>query len=43
MQEKFLTTKQAMEYFQVKDSRTIKKFIKQGLKYIPIRFKRLSI
>lgn len=36
MEEKLLTTKQAMEYFQVKDSRTIKKFIKQGLKYIPI-------
>ena len=45
MQQNLLTTKQAMEYFQVKDSRTIKKFIKQGLKYIPIgskdyRFKR---
>jgi len=31
-----LTTKQVMEYFQVKDSRTIMKFIKQGLKVIPI-------
>lgn len=31
-----LTTKQVMEYFQVKDSRTISKFIKQGLKVIPI-------
>lgn len=36
MEQNLLTTKQAMEYFQVKDSRTIKKFIKQGLKYIPI-------
>jgi len=31
-----LTTKQAMEYFNVKDSRTIQKFIKMGLKFIPI-------
>ena len=31
-----LTTKQVMEYFQVKDYRTITKFIKQGLKVIPI-------
>lgn len=31
-----LTTKQVMEYFQVKDSRTIMKFIRQGLKVIPI-------
>lgn len=31
-----LTTKQAMEYFQVKDYKTITKFIKQGLKVIPI-------
>lgn len=31
-----LTTKQVMEYFNVKDSRTITKFIKQGLKVIPI-------
>lgn len=36
MGQNLLTTKQAMEYFQVRDSRTIKKFIKQGLKYIPI-------
>lgn len=36
MEQNLLTTKQAMEYFQVKDSRTIKKFIKQGLKCIPI-------
>lgn len=31
-----LTTKQVMEYFNVKDSRTITKFINQGLKVIPI-------
>ena len=36
MEQKLLTTKQVMEYFNVKDSRTIKKFIKQGLKVIPI-------
>lgn len=33
---KLLTTKEVMEYFNVKDSRTISKFIKQGLKVIPI-------
>lgn len=33
---KLLTTKEVMEYFNVKDSRTITKFIKQGLKVIPI-------
>lgn len=32
----WLTTKQVMEYFQVKDSRTIAKFRKQGLKFIEI-------
>lgn len=31
-----LTTKQVMEYFQVKDSRTIIKFIRHGLKCIKI-------
>lgn len=31
-----LTTKQVMEYFNVKDSRTIAKFRRQGLKYIEI-------
>lgn len=36
MEQKLLTTKQVMEYFQIKDSRTITKFIKQGLKVIPI-------
>ena len=33
---KLLTTKQVMGYFNVKDRRTITKFIKQGLKVIPI-------
>lgn len=32
----WLTTKQVMEYFNVKDSRTITKFRRQGLKYIEI-------
>lgn len=36
MEQKLLTTKQVMEFFQVKDSRTIVKFIRQGLKVIPI-------
>ena len=31
--EKLLTTEQAKEYFGVRDTRTIKKFINQGLKY----------
>lgn len=31
-----LTTKEVMEYFQVKDYKTISKFIRQGLKVIPI-------
>lgn len=31
-----LTTKEAMQYFNVKDGRTISKFIKMGLKVIPI-------
>lgn len=34
--EKLLTTKEAMQYFNVKDSRTISKFIRMGLKVIPI-------
>lgn len=34
--EKLLTTKQVKQYFNVKDSRTIMKFVKQGLKVIPI-------
>ena len=33
---KLLTTKEVMEYFNVKNSRTISKFIRQGLKVIPI-------
>lgn len=34
--EQLLTTEQVMQYFNVKDSRTIAKFRTQGLKYIPI-------
>lgn len=34
--EKLLTMKDAKEYFNVKDNRTIAKFIRQGLKVIPI-------
>lgn len=34
--EKLLTTEQAKEYFGVRDTRTIKKFINQGLKYFPV-------
>ena len=34
--QSLLTMKQVMEYFQVKDYKTISKFIRQGLKVIPI-------
>lgn len=34
--KKLLTTEQAKEYFGVRDTRTIKKFINQGLKYFPV-------
>lgn len=34
--EKLLTTEQAKEYFGIRDTRTIKKFINQGLKYFPV-------
>lgn len=40
MEQKLLTVEELKEYFQVKDNRTIYKFIKQGLKYVPVRFKR---
>ncbi|MGN1269388.1 MAG: hypothetical protein ACI4UU_00740 [Clostridia bacterium] len=36
MEQRLLTMEETKQYFQVKDTRTIKKFIKQGLKYIPI-------
>ena len=36
MEENLLTTKEVMQYFQVKDSRTIAKFRRQGLKFIKI-------
>ncbi len=32
MEQNLLTTEQAMQYFQIKDSRTMTKFRKQGLK-----------
>lgn len=46
--ESLLTTEQVMQYFNVKDSRTIAKFRNQGLKYIPIgakdyRYKREDV
>ena len=36
MNQNLLTTEDVKQYFQVKDTRTIAKFIRQGLKYIPI-------
>lgn len=36
MEERLLTTAEVKEYFKIRDSRTINKFIKQGLKVIPI-------
>lgn len=36
VEQNLLTMEQVKQYFQVKDSRTIKKFIKQGLKFVPI-------
>ena len=46
--QNLLTTKQVMQYFNVKDSRTISKFVEQGIKVIPIgqkdyRFKQEDI
>jgi len=43
MEQNLLTIEEVKQYFKVKDTRTIKKFIRQGLKYIPIRHKRLSL
>lgn len=34
--EQLLTTEEAMKYFNVKDSRTISKFRREGLKYFKI-------
>ena len=36
MQEKLLTTKQVAEFFQVTERTITQKFIKEGLKYMPI-------
>lgn len=46
--ENLLTTKQVMDYFQVKDYKTVSKFIRQGLKVVPIgskdyRFKKEDV
>lgn len=48
MLEDLLTMEETKQFFRVKDTRTIKKFIKQGLKYIPIgnkdyRFERKDV
>ena len=43
MEENLLTINEVKEYFNVKDNRTILKFIKQGLPFIPIRNKRKEI
>ena len=37
MQENLLTIGEVKQYFKVKDTRTINKFINQGLKYVPVR------
>jgi len=39
--EQLLTMEEVKKYFNVKDSRTIIKFIHQGLPFFKIRFKRL--
>ena len=36
MEQQLLTIEEVKKYFKVKDNRTIYKFIKQGLKYVPI-------
>lgn len=48
MEQNLRTMEEAKQYFRVKDTRTIKKFIKQGLPYIPIgskdyRFKQTDL
>ena len=37
MEQNLLTIEEVKKYFKVKDTRTINKFIKQGLKYVPVR------
>lgn len=40
MEQNLLTIEEVKDYFKVKDTRTINKFIQQGLKYVPVRNKR---
>mgnify|MGYP004657744115 CR=1 FL=1 len=37
MEQNLLTIEEVKVYFKVKDTRTINKFIRQGLKYVPVR------
>lgn len=37
MEQNLLTIEEVKDYFKVKDTRTINKFIREGLKYVPIR------
>lgn len=37
MEQSLLTIEEVKKYFKVKDTRTINKFIQQGLKYVPVR------
>ncbi len=43
MEEKLLTIEQVKEYFQVKDNRTIYKFVQQGLKCFHVREQRHKV
>lgn len=40
MEQNLLTIEEVKGYFKVKDTRTINKFIRQGLKYVPVRNQR---
>ena len=35
--ERLWDMEETKQYFKVKDTRTINKFIRQGLKYVPVR------
>lgn len=39
MEQDLLTIEEVKDYFKVKDTRTINKFIQQGLRYVPVRNK----
>lgn len=41
MEENLWTVEETKKYFQVKDTRTIIKFVHQGLKCFKVRYKRL--